>query len=164
MNMRVPEPAQIIRYRRAVGGSGVTTEIDQSSQSPRRRPTYTEEIDLRRRQERIDEELARRLQLADLTGADDDRQAQRRVDVETWGLGNAAGHFMNDDFVQNAANVVMSAFGDTNMGRRGERASGRRRRPVMVREEDSGLAPNFLGDQSVLGVGAATLRASRSSR
>jgi len=80
--------------------------------------------------------------------------ARRRAQDETFGLGNAAGHFMNDNFVQNAADVVMSAFGDANMGRRGERASGRRRRARQTEQNagDTGLAPNFLGDASVLGI------------
>lgn len=114
-------------------------------------------MDQRRRQERLDEDLARRMQLASLLEPENDRQARRRTGPETWGLGNAGDHFLNENFVQNAANVVMSAFGDTDMGRRGERASGRRRRP-RERSQDrghAGLADDFLGDGSVLGSGPA---------
>ena len=97
--------------------------------------TYQQEQDRRRRQERDDEELARRLQNASFL--DDDNLLE---------LGNAARHFMNDDFVQNAANVVMNAFGDPNFGRRGERQSGRRRRARQAAQNDGdlGLAPDFL--------------------
>ncbi|KAK0791661.1 hypothetical protein LTR91_020450 [Friedmanniomyces endolithicus] len=113
-------------------------------------------MDHRRRQERLDAELARRLQLASLMETQDQDPARARPHTETWGLGNAAGHFMNEDFVQNAANVVMAAFGDANMGRRGERVSGRRRRARVPEQGDTatGLVPNFLGDESVLGVPA----------
>lgn len=131
--------------------------VDAAVPRERRQPTYQDELDQRRRQERDDERLARRLQLATLIDPDDEprHQQQRQTDVEAWGLGNNAGHFLNDNFVQNAANVVMSAFGDAAMGRRGERASGRRRRARETQEADTGLAPNFLGDESVLGVGPA---------
>lgn len=165
LNMRVAEDVQI-RHRTDGPGSGNgSAGAGRYPQAHRRRPTYMDEIDARRRQERTDEELARRMQLADLSGLDDDHQARRRTDIETWGLGNAAGHFMNDDFVQNASNVIMTAFGDTNMGRRGDRASGRRRRPRIAAEvEEPGLAPNFLGDQSVLGFGSAIPPTGRYSR
>ncbi|KAK4619419.1 E3 ubiquitin-protein ligase ARIH2 [Fulvia fulva] len=160
---RIPEPIQII-YRRAFGapepvqgGDVPPPPVDAAVPRERRQPTYQDELDQRRRQERDDERLARRLQLATLIDPDDEprHQQQRQTDVEAWGLGNNAGHFLNDNFVQNAANVVMSAFGDAAMGRRGERASGRRRRARETQEADTGLAPNFLGDESVLGVGPA---------
>ncbi|TKA82074.1 hypothetical protein B0A55_01516 [Friedmanniomyces simplex] len=157
--MRVPEPIQAI-YRRVYNAANpAPPEAAPPAEGvhPRER-TYREEIEHRRRQERLDAELARRLQLASLIGNEDQPPRQENArQTETWGLGNAAGHFMNDDFVQNAANVVMSAFGDANMGRRGERVSGRRRRARMPEEGaggTGGLVPNFLGDESVLGVPA----------
>lgn len=157
-HMRVPEPIQII-YRRVFDA---TAPADAPAPRAARRDvqperTYQQEMDERGRQERLDEDLARRLQLASLMEGDDNQPAQRQANMETWGLGNAAGHFMNQDFVQNAANVVMAAFGDANFGRRGERASGRRRRARRSEQNDGdgGLAPNFLGDESVLGVGPA---------
>ncbi|KAK4495956.1 hypothetical protein PRZ48_013224 [Zasmidium cellare] len=162
---RIPEPIQVI-YRRAFGAPEPgqvppppTNDPPRPVQRPRN-PTYTEEIDQRQRQERLDEDLARRMQLASLLEPEDDRRARRRADLETWGLGNAGGHFLNENFVQNAANVVMSAFGDANMGRRGERASGRRRRPRERSRDaaDAGLPANFLGDASVIGVGPANAR------
>lgn len=177
-NMRVPEPIQII-YQRVRDATGLgpplpisppglaaapgiplpdaQTDRTRREQRQQQQRTYREELDQRRRQEQDDEDLARRLQLTSLWEPDDqprDRN-RRRTELDPFGIGNAAGHFMNDDYVQNAANVVMSAFGDANMGRRGERSSGRRRRP---REDatnggavDAGLATNFLGDESVIG-------------
>ena len=156
-DMMVPEHIQVL-YRRVLGaaagqhaGAGL---VEEEPNQRRRAATYTEERDQRRRQERLDEDLARRLQLATLMENDDEPAVvNRRGGVETWGLGNAAGHFMNDDYVQNAANVVMAAFGDPAFGRRGERASGRRRRAAQrpQNQGDAGLVPNFLGDESVLG-------------
>ncbi|KAK4542186.1 hypothetical protein LTR36_007033 [Oleoguttula mirabilis] len=166
-DMRVPEPIRVI-YRRMFDAAGAgpaerpaPAPVDQEQEREAARPrerTYQQELDHRRRQERSDAALARRMQLASLIGPGDEPPVRHRVGVDTFGLGNAAGHFLNDDFVQNAADVVMSAFGDANMGRRGERASGRRRRPRPSEQEDrdGGLAPNFLGDASVLGVGPAS--------
>ena len=167
--MRVPEPIRFF-YQQVFGaagdragpippppfggGVGVPPPAPRPAQEARRGPlpevTYQQELDQRRRQERLDADLARRLQLASLLEPEDNNNAHRRPDV---GLGNVAGHFLNDDFVQNAANVVMGAFGDAEFGRRGERQSSRRRRTRHAeRNEDPGLAPDFLGDGSVLGV------------
>lgn len=153
-DMRVPEPIRVI-YRRVLDAAG---GIPPPAAAPPE-VTYQQELDDRRRQERTDADLARRLQLASLW-EDDDRPARRRPPAAdgTWGIGNAAGHHLNEDFVQNAADVVMGAFGDAaGFGRRGERSAGRRRR---ARQEegggDDGLAPGWLGDASVLGVGPAT--------
>ncbi|KAK3656853.1 hypothetical protein LTR56_002834 [Elasticomyces elasticus] len=155
MEMRVPEPIQVL-YRRVFNAANpehaAPPPVAVAGPPPER--TYREEMEHRRTQERLDADLARRLQLASLMETED--QPRRAPHTETWGLGNAAGHFLNDDFVQNAANVVMSAFGDANMGRRGDRVSGRRRRPRMPEQDatQTGLVPNFLGDESVLGVPA----------
>ncbi|KAK0269710.1 hypothetical protein LTR35_014602 [Friedmanniomyces endolithicus] len=155
--MRVPEPIQAI-YRRVYNAAGHAQPIPApppQAVQPHER-TYQQEMDHRRRQERLDAELARRLQLTSLMETQDQNLPRARPHTETWGLGNAAGHFMNEDFVQNAANVVMAAFGDANMGRRGERVSGRRRRARVPEQGDTatGLVPNFLGDESVLGAPA----------
>lgn len=119
--------------------------------------TYQQELDQRRQQEQLDEDFARRLQLASLVEPGDERNALRRADAIPAGLGNLAGHFLNDEFVQNAANVVMNAFGDANLGRRGERPSGRRRRarPSRRDEDEPDLAPSPLGDEGVLEAGPA---------
>lgn len=172
--MRVPEPIRFI-YQQVFGaaadraapfpppplGGGVGVPPPERAPAPareaRRGPlpevTYQQELDQRRRQERLDADLARRLQLASLLDPDDNNNAHRRPEAEQLGLGNVAGHFLNEDFVQNAANVVMGAFGNADFGRRGERQSARRRRTRHnERNHDPGLAPDFLGDDSVLGV------------
>ncbi|KAK3679478.1 hypothetical protein LTR78_001039 [Recurvomyces mirabilis] len=177
--MRVPEPVQVL-LRRVYAAPQAAAPIHPAPApnqtptrnepppppAPRRRDrTYRQELNDRQRQEQQDEDLARRLQLATLLGNNhDETNPRQRQRDETFGLGNAAGHFMNDDFVQNATNVIMDAFGDANFGRRGERASGRRRRARQTEGppagggggggdgNDGGLAPNFLGDESVLGM------------
>lgn len=137
---------------------------DHATRGLGRRRSHMDESDSRRDEERFDEELPRRMRSMDLNSLDDKRYARRRAEAETWGVGNAAGHLMNDDFVPIKSKVTMSTFGDAKMGRRGERASGRRNRPrKALGEEDAGLAPNFLGDQSVLGLGPFAPRASRHS-
>ncbi|PSK55833.1 hypothetical protein B9Z65_4711 [Elsinoe australis] len=174
-DMRVPgEPVGIPILRRRVTVNG------------RAQGTYAEELDARRRQEREDEALARRMQLEADFGVEGGRlhfrhvqapaavpaggqaraqnrtrgggEATRVVMDNTFGVGNGMGHFMNEDFVRNATNVVLRAFdeGAAGMGRRGERDSGRRRASAAVqsghvRVGDPGLAPNAFGDASVLG-------------
>lgn len=161
-DMRVPEPIRVM-YRRVFDAAAVQAQpppprgavnAEQDQDVRPREWTYQQELEHRRRQERLDADLARRMQLASFMEPEYDATPQRRADTEAWGIGNAAGHFMNDDFVRNAADVVMDAFGDANMGRRGERASGRRRRGRQSDRAggDGGLAPNFLGDESVLGI------------
>ncbi|TKA72389.1 hypothetical protein B0A49_03426 [Cryomyces minteri] len=138
---------------------------------------YQEEIDRRRAQERADEQLARRLQTVALGDGRDADYNGGYGDV--WGIGNGADHFMNDNFVQNAANLVTAAYGQARVAaaramgyedggdvaalRRGERrrAPGPRPvierqedpgpRPVIERQEDPGLPPNAFGDESVVG-------------
>lgn len=156
--MRVPEPIRVL-YRRvadATAPAGRPQEAPEQPQRPiaARERTYQDEMDQRRRQERLDADLARRLQLASIWDNDEQPPPRRRGEMSNVGIGNAAPHFMNDNYVQNAANVVMNAFGDANMGRRGERASGRRRRARQTNQNggDPGLPPNFLGDASVLGI------------
>ncbi|PNS15805.1 3-oxoacyl [Sphaceloma murrayae] len=166
--MRVPvEPAGIpIIRRRTVGGRG-----------PDRETTYQEEMDARRRQEREDEVLARRMQLEADFGVEGrripfrhvaapaavptrprDARARRQAALnETFEVGNNAGHFLNDDFVRTAANAVLGAFdeGTSGLGRRGERASVRRPSAAVQAGHaplaDPGLAPDAFGDSSILG-------------
>ena len=165
--MRVPGPLQML-YRRMAGAEEEAQAprdlaVEQPFGGAERRGTrtYQQEMEQRRTQERLDADLARRMQLASILEPHDEpparQRAHQRARVDTFGIENAAGHFMNDDFVQNATNVVMNAFGDANMGRRGERESGRRRRTRPSEPQgDTGLAPNFLGDASVLGVGPSS--------
>ncbi|KAJ9632406.1 hypothetical protein H2203_000811 [Taxawa tesnikishii (nom. ined.)] len=168
-HMRIPEPINIIR--RHIFGDP-QQEQEGPAQPARRRPapnprdparTYQEEVDARRAQERADEALARRLQLANFDdGSDAERAAAPRNGFQDiFGVGNAGPHHMNDDFrfVQNGLNVVMAAFEDAAFGRRGERSAGRRRRADNDRANEvmanAGLAPNAFGDESVLGVAPA---------
>ncbi|TKA60880.1 hypothetical protein B0A49_10465 [Cryomyces minteri] len=126
---------------------------------------YQEEIDCRRAQERADEQLARRLQTVALG---DGRDADYNGGYgDMWGIGNGADHFMNDNFVQNAANLVTAAYGQARVAaaramgyedggdvaalRRGERRRAPGPRPVIERQEDPGLPPNAFGDESVVG-------------
>lgn len=160
--MRVPEPIRFI-YQQVFGGAdragpvppppfGVAAAAAapvpprEARRGPLPEVTYQQELDQRRRQERLDADLARRLQLASLLDPDDNNHVNRRHGVEQPGLGNVAGHFLNEDFVQNAANVVMGAFGDAEYGRRGERPSRRQRRSRHAGRNDE---PDFLGDGSV---------------
>lgn len=161
-DVMVPDPIQVM-YRRVFQAAGEavpprTARPERNRTGSLPEVTYQREMDERRRQERLDADLARRLQLASLLEPEGEARPRRRGDEETWGLGNAARHFMNDDFVQNAADVVMNAFGDANLGRRGDRASGRRARPRPAEQHDGepGLAANFLGDESVFGAGPST--------
>ncbi|KAF1352165.1 hypothetical protein BDV97DRAFT_348882 [Delphinella strobiligena] len=111
---------------------------------------YQQELDLRRRQVQRDEAMARRLQFQALHGQDEPRQ---NVNQEVFG--NAGEHFLNDNFVHEAANIVMGVLGDAGFGRRGERDSGRRRGPRQVTsDQDAGLAPNAFGTESLLGFAA----------
>ncbi|KAK5161559.1 hypothetical protein LTR04_004192 [Oleoguttula sp. CCFEE 6159] len=144
---------------------------------------YQEEIYRRRAQERADEQLARRLQTVALSDGHDADYNGGYGDV--WGIGNGADHFMNDNFVQNAANVLTAAYGQARVGaaramgyedggdvaalRRGERRRAPRPRRVIERQEDPGLPPNAFGDESVVGArgggveGAGDARAATAS-
>ncbi|KAF2859924.1 hypothetical protein K470DRAFT_258450 [Piedraia hortae CBS 480.64] len=139
---------------------------------PQQQPRETVRVldEERERQERLDEELARRLQAAALerdaasrarahrpnssprASAPSVAPSVRAPGLETYGIGNAAPHFMNENFVQRQ--VAMSSVGDGNFGRRGERTSARRKSQMPKQNGgDNGLAPNFLGDESVLNFG-----------
>lgn len=160
-NMRVPDEVSVV-FRRVMDAAGIPVQAPPAAPTQaRRQPTYDEELDQRRRQERLDADLARRMQLGLILNPEDEpRDRHREAHIAAWGLeNNEAG--INDNFVSNAANVVMSAFGDAPMGRRGDRESGRRSRARQVTQTgaDEGLVPNFLGDESVLGVGPSVRRA-----
>lgn len=177
-NMRVPEEVRVV-YQRVMDAAGIPVPPPNAAAAAppppptphaRARPvsTYDEELAQRRRQERLDADLARRLQLGLILNPEDGEEAgrprdrHREANIAAWGLDNdEAG--LNDNFVTNAANVVMSAFGDATLGRRGDRESGRRRRARQTAQgsTDAGLAPNFLGDESVLGVGPSPRRFGR---
>lgn len=181
--MRVPEPMRMI-YRR-VFDSGMPRPAEVPGGPPGEPVgplyangrgqglqirTYTEEMEQRRRQERDDADLARRMQVHSIIGdpaVDARRQRHRRVHPEeenVVSLGNAAEHFMNDDFRRTGRGPgegTMVNFGDAAMGMRGERASGRKRTSRASRPPPArGLAPDFLGSESILGMGPSRPRRS----
>ena len=106
-----PEPVQI-HYRRVPPNAN--NYLAQHYPYNPRNPAlnYQQEMDRRRAQERGDEQIARRLQL--LGFADDDE-----VDVygggqgvgQEWGIGNGGGHFMNENYVRNAADLITAPYG-----------------------------------------------------
>jgi hypothetical protein len=72
----------------------LSTRESRGHSSRQRAPeTFDEEVSLRRIQERHDEELARRLQYED---NDDDESVENYGEIV--GVGNSAGHLMNDDY------------------------------------------------------------------
>lgn len=99
-HMRVPEEGE---------------DDDAPEQRPRRlrrpRPaTYYEELTERQRQERLDERLARRLQRTTL-GADNNEDDDYQGGIgDVHGVGNGAGHFMNQDYVRAAHNILTGNF------------------------------------------------------
>lgn len=76
---------------------------------------YQEEMDRRRDQERRDEALARRMQ--DLGVNDGAARGDR--DREVWGIGNAAGHHMNANFIQQAREVFTANYANAEQAARG---------------------------------------------
>ena len=99
-HMQVPEEVQIPQAR----------EQREQRQHRLRRPrpnNYHEEMNQRRRQERTDEEMARRLQGVDIEDEDDDYQGGIG---DIHGVGNNAGHFMNQDYLRAAQNILTGPF------------------------------------------------------
>ncbi|PVH78496.1 hypothetical protein DL98DRAFT_246512 [Cadophora sp. DSE1049] len=84
-----------------------------------RRPrpaTYNEELTERQRQERRDEALARRMQRATLNNEPDiniDDDYQGGIG-DIHGVGNGAAHFMNQDYVRAAHNILTGNFDQAN--------------------------------------------------
>jgi len=75
-----------------------------------RRPrpdNYNDEMNQRRRQERADEELARRLERMDV---DDDDDGYQGGVGNIQGIGNGAGHFMNQNYIRAAHNILTGNF------------------------------------------------------
>ncbi|KAI9736260.1 MAG: hypothetical protein M1834_001146 [Cirrosporium novae-zelandiae] len=70
---------------------------------------YHEELDRRRDQEARDEALARRLQ--GFGDDEDDTLAPENVNGNIIGIGNAAGHFLNQDFIRRATGFLTGNFG-----------------------------------------------------
>ena len=184
MHMRVPRAPVPILRRRATDPPFVPARVEhvhfQSHTDDSGHRTYRDEMDARRRQEAADEALARHLQLGLALGVDDEQhimahhsrgaahpvmqQQQQHIhnapppnDV----FGNNGAHFLNDDFVRDAADMVVGALECVAAyGRRGERTSGRRRSARTVPRGnsagvESGLVPNAFGDANVVGAGPA---------
>ena len=111
-----PDPIQV-HYRRVAAANANPHQPHQQYAYNPRNPAlnYQQEIDRRRAQERADEQFARRLQV--LGFASDDE-----VDVygagtagtgmgREWGIGNAGGHFLNENYVRNAADLITAPYG-----------------------------------------------------
>ena len=111
--------------------------------------TFQEEMDRREQQIRRDEELARLMEEAVIHDGDD-----WRLEADMVGWGNGGPNHINVNYVHNGTNA-MGGMGDANMGRRGERESGRRQRPRNGDQNgwEPGLPPDFLGNGSVFGGG-----------
>ncbi|KAG4437178.1 hypothetical protein IFR05_007334 [Cadophora sp. M221] len=93
-------------------GPGQNPE-DRPRRIRRPRPaTYNEEITERQRQERRDEALARRMQRAALNNENDDDYQGGIGDIH--GVGNGAAHFMNQDYVRAAHNILTGNFDQAN--------------------------------------------------
>ncbi|KAI0132261.1 hypothetical protein BJ170DRAFT_592232 [Xylariales sp. AK1849] len=92
-HMQVPVNVRMDHDRVPASPRGEFRTAPPSGHTVRPRPqNYEEEMSIRRMQEQRDEELARRLQYDDT----DDDYAERYGEVV--GVGNSAGHFMNDDY------------------------------------------------------------------
>ncbi|KAM3078271.1 hypothetical protein ACMFMG_002434 [Clarireedia jacksonii] len=92
-NMRVPEPVQEPR-----------NPAPQPTRTRRRSANYTEELNDRRRQERRDAELARHMQ----THGNEEANPGGVGDIHA--VGNASGHFMNQDYIRGASNILTQPF------------------------------------------------------
>jgi hypothetical protein len=93
-------------------------EVEVEPERPRRlrrpRPaTYHDEMHDRRRQERVDEDLARRLQRTAIVDDDDDDYQGGIGDVH--GVGNNADHFMNQNYIRAAQNILTGNFEQANV-------------------------------------------------
>ena len=92
-NMQIPMPAD---------------QPERPNRPRRPRPNnFYDEMNQRRRQERADEELARRLQRVAMDEGDDDYQAGIG---DILGIGNGAAHFMNQDYIRAAHNILTGTY------------------------------------------------------
>lgn len=118
--------------------------------------TYQQELEARRRQERADEALARRLSTTNISDRPmPDRPRPRRRDTVTEEVfGNRGDHFLNDNYISTTSHINASVIGDAAFARRGERESGRRsrRQSTSFFDNDPGLALNAFGTESMLGL------------
>ncbi|KEQ64243.1 uncharacterized protein M437DRAFT_14194, partial [Aureobasidium melanogenum CBS 110374] len=93
------------------------------SRNTRTPMNYQQELDARRRQERADEALARRLSTTNISDRPTtDRPRPRRRDTVTEEVfGNRGDHFLNDNYISTASHINASVIGDAAFARRGER-------------------------------------------
>ena len=77
---------------------------------------YQEEMDRRRDQERRDEAIARRMQVL---GLHDPEAGGEGVAAGLFGLGNAAGHHMNQNFIQQARDLMTANYQQAEQAARG---------------------------------------------
>lgn len=97
--MQIPMP--VLEVREPLDGVRAVQPL-RARRRARGPQNYDDEMRLRRRQERVDEILARRLQRLALESEDDYQGGIGDIH----GIGNAAGHFMNEDFIRVAQNVL----------------------------------------------------------
>ncbi|KAE9370971.1 hypothetical protein N431DRAFT_546657 [Stipitochalara longipes BDJ] len=103
-HMQVPEDAE---GDGDGGGDGGLEWLERPRRLRRPRPPdYHDEVNERRRQERADEELARRLQRMDVDGEEEEDYQGGIGDIH--GIGNGAGHFMNQDYIRSQARNILT--------------------------------------------------------
>ena len=83
----------------------IRAEIARGNPAIHQPRAYHEELERRREQEQQDEELARRMQRLDF-----ELGRNYRNELPVFGVGNAGGHFLNDDFIQRATNILTGAW------------------------------------------------------
>jgi ariadne-1 len=138
-------------------------ETRRNDNAPRRpTQTYQQQLDARKRQERADESLARRLQATSISDSTNTTQTAtarraRRDTVTEEVFGNRGDHFLNDNYIQsNTSRINATVIGDAAFARRGERESGRRcsrhGESKSLFDHDAGLALNAFGTESMLGL------------
>lgn len=110
-HMEIPQPVPVQE----------ASERNAAPRGPRARrqpANYNEEINQRRRQEREDERLAHQLQNWGTDGMPaNDRDTDYNGGIgELQGVGNGANHFMNQDYIREASNVLAQPAGVMNLG------------------------------------------------
>ncbi|KAI5199025.1 hypothetical protein E4T38_07250 [Aureobasidium subglaciale] len=155
-HMRVPETL-VNQPRHDRNDPNERNERHERRRSDSRNPalTYQQELDARRRQERADEALARRLSTTTVNDRPPSEPRPRRRDTVTEEVfGNRGDHFLNDNYLSTVPRINASVIGDAAFARRGERESGRRsrRQSTFLFDNDPGLVLNAFGTESMLGL------------
>jgi hypothetical protein len=102
-NMRVPEPVQ---EPRNPAPQPTRNPAPEPIRIRRRSTSYNEETNDRRRQGRRDAEAAQRMQNLDI----DDEEVNPGGVGDIHAVGNASGHFMNQDYIRGASNILTQPF------------------------------------------------------